>query len=85
MSQVQMQSVPKDQIQLQWRIKIIDQKVLGSIERFEQPYLSSAAESPKCVDVFYGQHTRALERADYERTKKAKMPPREVRPPWQGG
>jgi hypothetical protein len=37
------------------------------------------------IDAFYGQHTRALERADHERTKKVKMLPREVRPPWQGG
>jgi hypothetical protein len=33
------------------------------------------------VDPFYGQHTRALERANQERTKKTKMLPREVRPP----
>ena len=33
------------------------------IERFGQPDLSSLAESPKCVDAFFGQHTRALDRA----------------------
>jgi hypothetical protein len=60
-------------------------KRLGSIEWFGKPDLSFLAESPKCVDAFYGQHMRALERADHERTKKAKMLPREVRPPWQGG
>jgi hypothetical protein len=45
----------------------------------------AAIESSGSVDAFYDQHTKALERADHERIKKAKMLPREVRPPWPGG